>query len=64
MKRILLVANVAKEHILKFHIPTIKAFRNHGWVVDGQCNVGSDYDRTVQERLPTDGKAWKRHDQA
>ena len=33
-KRVLFVANVTKEHILKFHIPTIKEFKNNGWVVD------------------------------
>ncbi len=33
-KSILFVANVTKEHILKFHIPTIKKFINHGWKVD------------------------------
>lgn len=37
-KRLLLVANVAKEHINKFHIPTIKTFRSHGWIVDVACS--------------------------
>lgn len=37
-KRILLVANVAKEHIIKFHIPTIKAFKGKGWEVDVACS--------------------------
>ncbi len=33
MKKILFVANVAKEHINKFHIPTIKYFKSKGWQV-------------------------------
>lgn len=37
MKKILIVANVAKEHINKFHIPTIKEFKNRGWIVDVAC---------------------------
>lgn len=37
MKKVLIVANVAKEHINKFHIPTIKEFKNRGWVVDVAC---------------------------
>lgn len=37
-KKILLVANVAKEHINKFHIPTIKEFKKHGWIVDVACS--------------------------
>ncbi len=36
-KKILLVANVAKEHVLKFHIPTIKEFSRRGWQVDVAC---------------------------
>ncbi len=36
--KVLLVANVAKEHILKFHIPTIKRMREIGWVVDVACS--------------------------
>jgi len=37
MKSILIVANVAKEHILKFHVPTIETFKSHGWRVDVAC---------------------------
>jgi len=37
VKKILFVANVAKEHILKFHIPTIKHFKEEGWQVDVAC---------------------------
>lgn len=36
--RLLLVANVAKEHVLKFHIPTIKTLKAHGWTVDVACS--------------------------
>jgi len=38
VKKILFVANVAKEHILKFHVPSIKAFKNEGWLVDVACS--------------------------
>ncbi len=41
MKKILFVANVGKEHILKFHIPTIKKFKEEGWQVDVIC-AGED----------------------
>ena len=34
MRKILFVANVTKEHILKFHIPTIKKFKDEGWIVE------------------------------
>ncbi len=37
MAKVLFVANVAKEHVLKFHIPTIKALDNMGWEVDVAC---------------------------
>lgn len=36
-KSILIVANVAKEHICKFHIPTIRYFKEKGWRVDVAC---------------------------
>lgn len=36
-KSILFVANVDKEHILKFHLPTIKYFKDNGWNVDVAC---------------------------
>lgn len=32
--RVLLVANVTKEHVLKFHVPTIKRLVDEGWLVD------------------------------
>ncbi len=37
MKKLLLVANVAKEHINKFHLPTIRYFKSQGWQVDVAC---------------------------
>ena len=39
MVKILLVANVAKEHVNKFHIPTIKYLKEKGWMVDVACSV-------------------------
>jgi len=41
MKRILFVANVGKEHILKFHLPSIRKFKDNGWEVDVMC-AGDD----------------------
>jgi len=38
MNKILFVANVAKEHIIKFHVPTIKEFKDNGWIVDIACS--------------------------
>ena len=38
MKKMLLVANVAKEHVLKFHVPSMKAFSEKGWIVDVACS--------------------------
>lgn len=42
MRKILFVANVAKEHIKKFHLPTIKLFKEYGWQVDVICKVDTD----------------------
>lgn len=36
--KILFVANVAKEHILKFHVPTIRMLADEGWIVDVACS--------------------------
>jgi len=33
-KKVLLVANVVKEHVLKFHVPTIRYLKEMGWTVD------------------------------
>ena len=42
MKKILLVANVAKEHVLKFHVPTIRMLKEQGWQVDVACSGTED----------------------
>lgn len=39
MKKILIVANHAKEHINKFHIATIEKFKDLGWQVDVACRM-------------------------
>lgn len=54
--KILFVANVAKEHINKFHIPTIKAFKNNGWTVDVACS-GEEEVPICDKRFRT---CWKR----
>lgn len=41
-RRILFVANVAKEHILKFHVPSIQKFKSEGWIVDVACSGAED----------------------
>lgn len=42
MKKILFVANVAKEHINKFHLPSIQLFKEHGWQVDVACKSDAE----------------------
>lgn len=42
MTKVLLVANVAKEHVNKFHIPTIKYLQAKGWQVDVACSVDAE----------------------
>ena len=37
--RILLVANVSKEHIRKFYIPFINLIREKGWMIDVACRL-------------------------
>ena len=37
--KLLIVANYAKEHINKFHLSTIKKFKDQGWQVDVACHV-------------------------
>ena len=39
MKKLILVANVSKEHIRKFHIPLIALLQEHGWQVDVACRL-------------------------
>ena len=38
-KKIILVANVSKEHIRKFHIPIIQKMKAQGWQVDVACRL-------------------------
>jgi len=54
--KVLLVANVAKEHVNKFHIPTIKYLRSKGWQVDVACNLDED----VPEADHVYGMCWQR----
>lgn len=42
MNKVLFVANVAKEHINKFHLPTIRCFQNQGWTVDVACEMDAE----------------------
>lgn len=37
--RLLIVANVAREHVRKFHIPIIRHFQSQGWQVDVACRM-------------------------
>ena len=39
MKKLLLVANVSKEHVRKFHIPFILRMKEMGWQVDVACKM-------------------------
>lgn len=39
MKKLLLVANVSKEHIRKFYIPFIRRMKSTGWSVDVACRM-------------------------
>lgn len=55
-KKLLLVANVAKEHINKFHIPIIKEFKKQGWQVDVACSA----DDSVDECDHLIGMCWRR----
>ena len=40
--KVLLVANYAKEHINKFHLSTIKRFKELGWMVDVACRADAE----------------------
>ena len=37
--RILLVANVSKEHIRKFYIPFFELIKKNGWMIDVACRL-------------------------
>ena len=62
MKKIILVANVSKEHVLKFHVPTIKRLVEDGWQVDVACG-GNDKVPYChkQYELPIDRSPFKSH---
>lgn len=62
MPKVLLVANVAKEHVLKFHVPTIKHLTEQGWMVDVACGGKEEvpYCRNQYE-LPIDRSPFKTH---
>lgn len=51
MKKILIVANVAKEHIIKFHLPTIKMLKENGWNVQVACSG--------EDEVPYCDKQWR-----
>lgn len=65
MKKVLLVANVSKEHVRKFHIPFILKMREQGWQTDVACRM----DAAIPEcdhayplpcnRNPFDGGLWE-----
>ncbi len=65
MNKILFVANVAKEHIMKFHLPQMRVFREHGWQVDVACagdEIIPDCDRQFHaswKRSPFTPKTFK-----
>ncbi|MBQ3133398.1 MAG: glycosyltransferase [Clostridia bacterium] len=40
--KVLIVANYAKEHINKFHLSTIKKFKEMGWQVDVACRLDEE----------------------
>lgn len=39
MKKVLLIANVSKEHVRKFHLPFIRMLQSEGWQVDVACRM-------------------------
>lgn len=54
--KVLLVANVAKEHVNKFHIPTIKYLQEHNCQIDVACSV----DTNIPEGNHIYNMSWKR----
>lgn len=60
VRKLLLIANVSKEHVCKFHIPVIKHMKEAGWRVDVACRL----DKPVPEcdnayDLPCDRNPFK-----
>lgn len=64
-RKVLFVANVAKEHICKFHIPTIKLLMERGWQVDVACKADAEIPEAAEvypmcwERSPFTVKTFK-----
>ena len=54
--KVLLVANVAKGHVNKFHIPTIKYLKSKGWHIDVACSLDED----IPFADNVYGMSWKR----
>lgn len=50
MKKILLVATVVKKHIMVFHLPVLKMFKDMGW--ETAVAAGNDYDDPAQCVIP------------
>lgn len=62
MPKLLLVANVAKEHVLKFHVPTIKHLSEKGWAVDVACGGKEKVPFCHRQiELPIDRSPFKTH---
>ena len=49
-KRVLFIASVVKKHILQFHIPYLKWFKERGYIVD-VC-AGNDFDPKEKKYIP------------
>lgn len=55
MNKLLIVANVSREHIRKFYIPFILFMREKGWMVDVACRLDADIPEADHEfDLPCD----------
>lgn len=50
MKKVLIVATVVKKHIMQFHIPTLKMFKEMGW--ETHVAGGNDYAIPSDCRIP------------
>ncbi|MBQ5951122.1 MAG: glycosyltransferase family 4 protein [Lachnospiraceae bacterium] len=55
-RKILFVASLGRDHLLKFHVPTIRAFSERGWTVDAAC-AGEEEVPYVRNRFRM---CWKR----
>ncbi|WP_461879747.1 glycosyltransferase [Fusicatenibacter sp.] len=55
MNKLLIIANVSREHIRKFHIPFILFMKKKGWIVDVACRLDADIPEADHEfDLPCD----------